>query len=88
MIDCICIPGYAAEADGVACTACGAGTYKTGEGTGTCSPCEAGTYSDVQGATSCSPCEAGTYKPAGHLVPCGRCTILKYELLCDVTVWS
>ena len=32
MGDCTCVAGYTAEADGVACTACEAGTYKPGTG--------------------------------------------------------
>ena len=74
----------------MACAACGAGTYKTGEGTGTCSPCEAGTYAPFAGQDDVFEYEKDDIEDnyCCYFVPCGRCTILKYELLCDVTVWS
>ena len=48
-VHCTCIVGYTAQANGVACTACGAGTYKSATGTGSCSSCEAGTYAPAAG---------------------------------------
>jgi hypothetical protein len=49
LVDCTCEAGYSAEADGVACAACGAGTYKSATGAGSCTPCEAGTYAPFAG---------------------------------------
>ncbi|KAJ1470103.1 hypothetical protein T484DRAFT_1600577, partial [Baffinella frigidus] len=41
LTDCICVAGYTAGLDGVACSACDAGTYKASTGTVTCSSCPA-----------------------------------------------
>jgi hypothetical protein len=36
---CRCLPGYEASTDGVACSLCNAGTFKSNTGTGLCSVC-------------------------------------------------
>jgi len=88
--NCTCVFGYTAEADGVACRACGAGTYKPVTGSGSCSPCAAGTYSG-EGATSCTPCEAGTFSPSQGAGACLACpahtssTVVGSSALTDCT---
>ena len=52
-MDCACIPGFTAEANGMACTACAAGTYKPFTGPGRCSACVAG-YESLEGAAICT----------------------------------
>ncbi|KAJ1471837.1 hypothetical protein T484DRAFT_1590495, partial [Baffinella frigidus] len=42
---CICVSGYTAESDGVACSACEAGKFKSVTGAEACSSCPAGTFS-------------------------------------------
>jgi hypothetical protein len=67
--NCICNAGYGytALADGNACTACAAGTYKTVTGAFSCTPCGAGMYAETTGQTSCMPCPADTYSVAARL---------------------
>ncbi len=65
--DCMCNAGYAAVANGVACTACLAGSYKTGVGIGTCTNCGANEYSTTvaQVVSTCSSCPLSSQAPAG-----------------------
>jgi hypothetical protein len=39
LYNCLCLPGYQASTDGVACVQCSAGTFKSNTGTGLCSSC-------------------------------------------------
>ena len=61
--DCSCLAGYTAETDGVACRACGAGTYKAATGAGVCSACPANAESAV-GSAACY-CSAGFKRTDG-----------------------
>ena len=65
--DCMCNAGYSGAANGVACTACVAGTYKTGVGIGTCTNCALNEYSTTvaQVTSTCSSCPAFAQAPAG-----------------------
>jgi hypothetical protein len=63
---CTCVAGHTAEANGMACTACVAGTYKASVGLGSCTPCNAGSESP-EGAASCY-CAAG-FRSSGY----GQC---------------
>jgi hypothetical protein len=65
--DCTCVAGYTG-ADGTACTACAAGTYKTETGPSGCIACVSGTYSTKVAATSvdmCSSCWANSDSSSG-----------------------
>jgi len=71
--DCICTVGYNAGSDGVACSACEAGTYKSTPGTGECSSCPEWTNSstgsdDLNGCI----CVAG-YTAMSNGVACSPC---------------
>jgi hypothetical protein len=71
LTDCMCNAGYAAAANGVACVACVAGSYKTGVGIGTCTNCPVGTFSitPAQITSTCSSCPqySSTYEDRGEL---------------------
>ncbi|KAJ1466365.1 hypothetical protein T484DRAFT_1603964, partial [Baffinella frigidus] len=56
LADCKCVAGYTAASDGVACSACDAGTYKAGTGAGECSTCPAGT-SSASGSDALTDCK-------------------------------
>ncbi|EKX34852.1 hypothetical protein GUITHDRAFT_119038 [Guillardia theta CCMP2712] len=65
---CTCLAGYIAAQDGLACTPCPAGTYKTTTGgtfynaSGACQECPIDTYTEVQAQTwACTPCPAYSY---------------------------
>lgn len=59
-----CGSGY--YVSGNSCTACSAGTYKSGTNTATsCATCPAGSYSDLTGQSSCITCQAGYYCTGG-----------------------
>jgi hypothetical protein len=69
LTDCQCKSGYTGP-DGVACTACEAGKYKTDVNSGSlpCTNCGAGKYSTTVGAKSvfsCLACPANSFAPAG-----------------------
>ncbi|KAJ1469583.1 hypothetical protein T484DRAFT_1642577 [Baffinella frigidus] len=70
---CICDGGYTAGSDGVECTACGVGTYKSETGTGACSSCPAGTNSSAgsDGVHDCV-CVAG-YTAGSDGAECTAC---------------
>ena len=64
LINCRCEAGYTAVANGVACTACIAGTYKTNTGIGVCDKCGVDTYSITVAATTegtCTNCPSNTF---------------------------
>ena len=65
--NCMCNAGYSGAANGVACTACVAGTYKTGVGIGTCTNCALNEYSTTpaQVVSTCSSCPLFSQAPAG-----------------------
>ncbi|KAJ1470856.1 hypothetical protein T484DRAFT_1577207, partial [Baffinella frigidus] len=70
LIDCTCLAGYFG-ADGTACTACVAGTYKTETGDVSCTVCGVDTYSATVAAASadtCSSCPANTFSLTGSSV--------------------
>jgi len=82
LTNCTCIKGYTPVSlgnDGVACSACVAGTFKDVNGTAECTQCAAGEYSTATAATSvstCIDCPSNTYSPSGS----GRltnCTCIK-----------
>ena len=64
--DCICKPGFTG-ADGVMCSACPPGGYKTAAGSAECTNCAAGKFSTVVNASSdtCEPCPAHSNAPEG-----------------------
>ncbi|KAJ1477287.1 hypothetical protein T484DRAFT_1553557, partial [Baffinella frigidus] len=57
---CTPIPGYTADSNGVASTACRAGTFKSTKGTGSCEVCP-GVSSAVDEGVTCYECSAGSY---------------------------
>ena len=57
--DCICPAGYG----GAECTACAAGTHKSGAGYHDCTSCDTGTYSDAAGQDDCTQCPDNTLSP-------------------------
>jgi len=65
--NCTCNKGYTG-ADGEACTACAAGTFKDVNGSSPCSLCPGGTYSTLSGAVSvavCGECALDSFAEAG-----------------------
>jgi len=56
LADCKCVLGYTAVSDGVACTACDAGTYKAATGAGECVTCPART-SSASGSDELTACK-------------------------------
>jgi hypothetical protein len=62
---CTCKTGHAATLDGVTCAACGAGTYKTGTGTGECEQCTEGKYTTATGSGLCTSCPSATNSALG-----------------------
>ena len=74
--DCFCNAGYTGP-NGVACTACAAGTYKQDTGNATCSMCPRNTNSSGLAATSantCQPCGPGLMSAAGA-AQCDFCPV-------------
>lgn len=65
--NCMCNAGYSGATNGVECTACAAGSYKTGVGIGTCTNCALNEYSTTpaQVVSTCSSCPAFSQAPAG-----------------------
>ena len=65
--NCRCNAGYSGAANGVACDACAAGSYKTDVGIGTCTNCGANNYSTTvaQVVSTCSTCPSFSQAPAG-----------------------
>ncbi|KAJ1492981.1 hypothetical protein T484DRAFT_1610868 [Baffinella frigidus] len=64
---CTCLAGYIGE-DGVECTPCPAGTYKTQQGDGVCVLCPINTYSTTIAATTsdaCENCSVQALSPSG-----------------------
>jgi Tyrosine-protein kinase ephrin type A/B receptor-like len=60
---CTCVAGYTANSNGVACTACVAGTYKVNPGSAVCTLCATGLYSTEEHAvtaSTCASCPANT----------------------------
>ncbi|KAJ1471146.1 hypothetical protein T484DRAFT_1640410 [Baffinella frigidus] len=72
--DCKCKTGHRAESDGVACSPCGAGTYKDVVGAFACKGCPLKT-SSVSGSNGeqCTACEVGTYKSVTGSGECSTC---------------
>ncbi|KAJ1494851.1 hypothetical protein T484DRAFT_1608720, partial [Baffinella frigidus] len=71
--DCVCVAGYTAALDGVACTACEAGTYKALTGAHACLACPAGTSSDLgSDALDDCKCLAG-YRGTSDGAACSAC---------------
>ncbi|KAJ1486081.1 hypothetical protein T484DRAFT_1791204, partial [Baffinella frigidus] len=62
-----CPAGYAefTGADGGACMACEAGTFKSAVGSGACAACLAGTYTAAPGSGACAACPSNTSSAAG-----------------------
>ena len=60
---CQCDAGYTGEHE--ACSACAAGTYKSGSGSGECAPCEAGKFSEGPAAISCAECPSKSHSVPG-----------------------
>ncbi|KAJ1471156.1 hypothetical protein T484DRAFT_1601495, partial [Baffinella frigidus] len=77
-IDCTCLAGHTASFNGMECTPCGAGTYKTATGTGTCTPCNLDTYSSSIAATvvdTCIACPSNT-SSTQNSVDLSNCTCI------------
>ena len=72
---------YKASTTATSCTACPAGTYRTGHNgyygsTSSCYTCSAGTYNTGTGNTSCTTCPAGYYCTGGtNKTPCPEGTV-------------
>ena len=73
LTNCKCVAGYTASSDGVACTACEAGTYKVGTGVGECSTCPTGTDS-AMGSDKLTDCTClSEYSGVWNGRPCTPC---------------
>ena len=67
LVNCTCNKGYTG-ADGTACTACEAGSFKSVNGSSVCTLCLPGKFSNHTAMTSvlgCGDCEAGSFSEAG-----------------------
>jgi Tyrosine-protein kinase ephrin type A/B receptor-like len=77
--NCSCSAGYTAELDGVACTACSAGSYKNAVGVGQCSPCPSGT-SSANGSTSLDDCICMEgHNATSNGVACDLCEVYTFK---------
>eukprot|EP00961_Rhodomonas_salina_P126626 1706534-Rhodomonas_salina.1 len=65
-MDCICLIGYEGL-DGVPCTACGVGKYKSENGSGTCLECSGGDYLNTTAGSSCLACPSNTFSLPGSV---------------------
>lgn len=66
--DCTCLLGHYASTDGVQCSQCFRGTYKTSRGVGNCTHCFNGKYSTTLAATTsaaCLSCPSFSFSLAG-----------------------
>jgi Tyrosine-protein kinase ephrin type A/B receptor-like len=79
IMSCTCLAGYIASSDGVACSACGVGTYKPDTGVGVCALCLEGTYKDNEGSGVCSTCPVGTYSATTGRSMCTPCAAGTYS---------
>ena len=75
LVDCSCLAGHDADSNGLECTACIAGTYKTTTGTGSCEACGVDTYSHTVGASdagTCIGCPDNTFsaQSSDNLIDC------------------
>ncbi|KAJ1465896.1 hypothetical protein T484DRAFT_1594020, partial [Baffinella frigidus] len=96
LTDCKCLSGYMGMSDGVACTVCSAGTFKSAFGVGDCAVCPEHTYSHEgsSGVTDCL-CVIG-YTADSDGVECSPCTAGTYKSItgasqcsaCPVTMSS
>jgi Tyrosine-protein kinase ephrin type A/B receptor-like len=72
---CICNTGYEAVSDGIECTVCVAGSYKTSVGAGHCSLCPSGTSSE-NGSTALDDCSCvAGYHADSNGVVCTLCEV-------------
>ena len=62
-LECVCNAGYTGAHE--ACSACGAGKYKSASGSGACAGCEAGTFSTQVAAVACQACGHGATSAVG-----------------------
>ena len=77
--DCTCVAGYTASSNGVACSACGAGTYKPAAGAGICTACPAHT-SSAAGSTAAGDCTClAGYTAETDGVACSACGAGTYK---------
>jgi len=75
LIACVCVAGHTAASDGVACTACDAGTFKSeGGAVSACERCPANSDSSAGGVLCyCSPGFEG--RDGGPCAACSDCTV-------------
>ena len=66
-----CGPGYEGPDD--QCTACNAGSFKDGYGSGPCTQCPAGKFSSASGSVDCTSCAANSASADGA-TQCTACT--------------
>jgi hypothetical protein len=67
VLNCVCIEGYFSLVNGVECTGCVQGSYKSTKGTGLCTSCVTSTYSITINAThesACLGCPEKNWSPA------------------------
>ena len=77
--DCVCVAGYTAGENGVACTACDAGTYKTVTGAVACSACPSQTSSaGASDALTDCVCVVG-HTASANGEACTACEAGKYK---------
>ncbi|KAJ1474415.1 hypothetical protein T484DRAFT_3264942 [Baffinella frigidus] len=93
LTDCNCLPGYTAASDGVACSICTAGTFKSVVGTAECETCPANSQSSSGSAlcqcwagytvaldgVACEACEAGTFNIEVGSGSCSNCEAGTYK---------
>jgi hypothetical protein len=68
LVDCRCEPGFTADENGVICTSCKAGTFKSDAGTSSCTQCNEDTFSQTLKATTvdtCQACPSGSFSQYG-----------------------
>jgi hypothetical protein len=67
-LNCFCLKGYTAIANGIACTGCVQGSFKPTDGIGSCTNCPESSYSLTQNASTplaCLACPQSTVSPFG-----------------------
>jgi len=79
LTDCVCVAGYTAASDGVACSACEAGEYKATMGVGNCTVCPSHT-SSAEGSDEVADCVClAGYSGPSDGVPCSACEAGTYK---------
>ena len=75
--ECLCVVGFTGDlANGIPCSPCPVGTFKSELGTAQCDPCRPGSFADAIHQGHCDLCPEGTYNPetgSNTSTACKRC---------------